>query len=94
MKISEETPANIGNPTKYTVREVTQIVVGLSGGESELVCEPRLKGGDLKRRCPQVSGAEKVRGWEPHLPAHERLRQMLDWFARRLDSSQEAATTG
>ncbi len=93
-KISEDTPANIGNPIiECTMREVAQMVVELSGGESEFVCEPPLKGGDIKRRCPQVSSTKEIFSWEPRLPARESLRQGSWWFVRRLDSNQEAATT-
>lgn len=70
------------------------MVVETSGGESEPVYEPLPKGGNPKRRCPQGSRAKEVLGWEVRLPAREGLKRTLDWFARRLDSSQRAATTG
>jgi dTDP-glucose 4,6-dehydratase len=94
MKSSEDRFVNIGNPAEYAARDIAQTVAELSGSESELVYEPLLKRDDPKRRCPRVSRAKEVLGWEPRLPARDGLGQTLDWFAQRLDSSQKAVTTG
>ena len=93
VKSSKDRPTNIGNPIEYVLREVTQMVVETSGGESELVYEPLPKGGNPKRRCPQGSRVKEVLGWVGAPPRSRGLRRTLDWFARRLDSSQRAATT-
>ena len=94
MKSSEDRPVNIGNPIEYTVREIARMVVEISGSESELVHRPLPQEDDPKRRCPDITRAKEVLGWEPRVPAREGLKRTLEWFARRLDSNQEAATTG
>ena len=74
-------PVNIGNPVEYTVREIAEMVVKLSGSGSEIVYGP-LPRDDPKRRCPDISRAREVLGWEPRTPAAEGLEKTLTWFAR------------
>ena len=93
MKSRETRLVNVGNPQENTVREIAQRVIGLSGSESELLYEPLPQEDDPKRRCPQLSCANEVLGWEPRIPAHEDLRKSVDWFAQRLDRPPKAVTT-
>jgi dTDP-glucose 4,6-dehydratase len=81
MRSSESRPVNIGNPVEYTVREIAEMVVKLSGSGSEIVYGP-LPRDDPKRRCPDISRAREVLGWEPRTPAAEGLEKTLTWFAR------------
>ncbi len=94
MNSSERGPVNIGNPQEYTVRGIAEMIVELSGSESELVYEPLPQEDDPKRRCPEISRAREVLGWEPRVPAREGLKTTMDWFAQRSESSRKAATTG
>ena len=80
MQSHENRPVNIGNPVEYTVREIAEMVVGLSGSPSEIVYEP-LPEDDPKRRCPDISRAREALGWEPGTPATEGLKKTLAWFA-------------
>jgi dTDP-glucose 4,6-dehydratase len=82
MRSSEIRPVNIGNPVEYSVREVAEMVIGLSGSRSEIVHEP-LPEDDPRRRCPDISRAREVLGWEPSTPASEGLEKTLLWFAGR-----------
>jgi dTDP-glucose 4,6-dehydratase len=86
MRSSESRPVNIGNPVEYTVREVAEMVIGLSGSRSEIVHEP-LPADDPRRRCPDISRARGVLGWEPRTPAIEGLEKTLLWFAGRSGSA-------
>ena len=72
---------NIGNPIKYTVREVAELVLELSGSPSELTYKP-LPEDDPKQRCPDISRARTSLGWEPRIPAEEGLSRTLEWFAK------------
>ena len=81
MQSEENGPVNIGNPVEHTVREIAEMVVGLSGSRSEIVHEP-LPQDDPKRRCPDISRARETLGWEPRIPAREGLEKTLAWFAR------------
>ena len=80
MEVSEARPVNIGNPTEMSVREIAETIVELSGGGSEILHGP-LPEDDPGRRCPDISRAREVLGWEPRTPTREGLRRTLDWFA-------------
>ena len=87
MRSEEIRPVNIGNPVEYTVREVAELVLELSGGENPIVYEA-LREDDPKRRCPDITRAKEILGWEPRVPAREGLKKTLDWFARKLGRRQ------
>jgi dTDP-glucose 4,6-dehydratase len=89
MKSSERRPVNIGNPQEHTVGEIAEMVIELSGAESELVHEP-LPEDDPKRRCPDIRRAREILGWEPRVPVREGLKKTLDWFAGRLEHREGA----
>lgn len=79
---SEETrPVNIGNPVEYPVREIAGMILDLSGSRSRLMYRP-LPQDDPQRRCPDITRARELLGWEPRVPAREGLKLTLDWFAR------------
>src|SRR5918992_3866059 len=78
---SDETrPVNIGNPIEYSVREVAQMVIEISGSRSGISHQP-LPEDDPKQRCPDITRAREVLGWEPQTPAREGLAKTLEWFA-------------
>ena len=81
MKSDETRPVNVGNPVEYTVREVAETVLRLSGSESPLVHEP-LPADDPKQRRPDITRAREVLGWEPKIGADEGLKTTIDWFAQ------------
>jgi len=81
MRSGEGRPVNIGNPVEHTVLEVAEIVLNLSGGAGGLAFEP-LPEDDPRRRCPDITRARKVLGWEPRVPAKAGLEMTLDWFAK------------
>jgi dTDP-glucose 4,6-dehydratase len=83
MKSDEIRPVNIGNPVEYSVREVAEMIIRLSGSRSEIVHEP-LPEDDPRRRCPDIGRAREVLGWEPRTTAREGLEKTLVWFARSL----------
>jgi dTDP-glucose 4,6-dehydratase len=80
MQSHENHPVNFGNPIEYTVREIAEMVVELSGSPSEIAHGP-LPQDDPKRRCPDISRARETLGWEPRTPATEGLKKTLAWFA-------------
>jgi dTDP-glucose 4,6-dehydratase len=83
MKSSESRPVNVGNPVEYTVGEIAQMIIEISGHEGELVHEV-LPEDDPRRRCPDISRAREVLGWEPRVGAREGLRRTFEWFADRM----------
>jgi len=82
MRSEEGRPVNVGNPEEYEVRVVARLVLELSGSDSPVVSRP-LPEDDPKQRCPDISRAREILGWEPRVGAREGLRITLDWFARR-----------
>src|SRR5215207_10743746 len=80
MKSEETRPVNIGNPVEYSVREVAEMVIELSGSQSEISHQP-LPEDDPKQRCPDITRAREALGWEPKTQASEGLAKTLPWFA-------------
>ncbi len=74
-------PMNIGNPNEFTVLELAENVLELTGAGSEIVFEP-LPVDDPKVRRPDISLAEEVLGWHPEVNLREGLRRTYDWYRR------------
>src|SRR5947208_15219185 len=74
-------PVNIGNPNEFTVLELAQRVLEVTGSSSEIVYEP-LPVDDPTQRKPDISLAKRVLGWAPRVPLDEGLRKTAAWFAR------------
>ncbi|TWU51955.1 UDP-glucuronic acid decarboxylase family protein [Rubripirellula reticaptiva] len=72
-------PVNIGNPVEFTIRELAEQVIALSGSKSKLVTRP-LPADDPTRRRPDISLAKEKLGWEPKIPLAEGLQKTIDWF--------------
>jgi dTDP-glucose 4,6-dehydratase len=86
MNSEESRPVNIGNPVEYSVKEVAEIILELSGSDSPLIYET-LPEDDPKQRCPDISRAREILGWEPSVPAAEGLKRTLDWFVEHVAST-------
>ncbi len=76
----------LGNPHEMSVRQVAEMIVELSGSGSGIVFEP-LPEDDPRRRCPDITRAREVLGWEPRVPPREGLQKTLGWFAGRSAAS-------
>jgi UDP-glucuronate decarboxylase len=72
-------PVNIGNPDEFTIRELAEQVIKLSGSASKLVERP-LPSDDPTRRRPDITLAKKELGWEPKIKLADGLTQTIDWF--------------
>ncbi|MFE1439902.1 UDP-glucuronic acid decarboxylase family protein [Streptomyces sp. NPDC058739] len=75
----EPGPFNLGNPEERTVRELAELVTGITGSGSELRHLP-LPVDDPVRRRPAITRAREGLGWEPRVPLEEGLRRTVDWF--------------
>lgn len=84
-------PVNLGNPTEFTIRELAELVIRLTGTKSKLVKRP-LPADDPTQRQPDISLARARLGWEPKVPLEEGLRRTIDWF-RSIDMSTFRAPT-
>jgi UDP-glucuronate decarboxylase len=72
-------PINIGNPEEFTVRELADLVLELTGSQSELCQEP-LPSDDPVRRCPDISLARETLDWEPRTRLRDGLKSTIDYF--------------
>ena len=79
-------PVNIGNPNEFTVRELADLVLEVTGSTSELVFEP-LPVDDPTRRRPDIGLARRVLGWEPQVQLREGLVRTAAHFAKVLAGS-------
>ena len=76
-------PVNVGNPNEFTVRQLAELVLGVTGSSSELVFEP-LPVDDPAQRQPDIGLARSALGWEPRIELREGLTRTADWFRRTL----------
>jgi dTDP-glucose 4,6-dehydratase len=81
-------PTNIGNPVECTVKELSSLVLQLTGSKSK-VDRRDLPEDDPKVRRPDIARARKMLGWEPQVPLKTGLQETIDYF-RALDPSRMA----
>jgi dTDP-glucose 4,6-dehydratase len=72
-------PVNIGNPHELTVRQVAERITGITGSRSPIELVDAVVD-DPQRRCPDISLARDVLGWEPKIEADDGLRRTAAWF--------------
>ena len=72
---------NIGNPDEFTMLELAELVLEVTGSASELVFEP-MPVDDPRQRRPDISLAERVLGWHPRVDLREGLARTHDWYRR------------
>tara|TARA_B100000614_G_scaffold261816_1_gene292776 strand:- start:191 stop:1165 length:975 start_codon:yes stop_codon:yes gene_type:complete len=74
-------PVNIGNPGEFTIRELAEKVIELTGSSSQLVFKP-LPADDPLQRKPDISLAQQELGWEPSVMLDEGLSRTAAYFKR------------
>ena len=78
---TEHEPVNIGNPGEFTLLELAELVVELTGSKSEIVFEA-LPVNDPQQRRPDITRAQELLGWEPVIDLREGLQRLLDESSR------------
>jgi dTDP-glucose 4,6-dehydratase len=86
----EHLPVNIGNPDEFTILECAQAVLEVTGSKSELKFED-LPVDDPTRRCPDITKAQALLGWEPRISLKEGLAKSLPFFTSKLASHAQSA---
>ena len=76
-------PVNLGNPGEFTILELAEKVIALSGSGSKLVYKP-LPADDPRQRQPDIALAGKELGWQPMTDLETGLRQTLEYFDKLL----------
>jgi nucleoside-diphosphate-sugar epimerase len=72
---------NLGNPREFTLNELADAVLRVTGSKSEVVHEA-LPIDDPQVRQPDITRAQQLLGWEPAVELEEGLRRMLPTFGR------------
>ncbi len=72
-------PVNLGNPHEFTIKELAELVLELTGSKSKIVYE-ELPQDDPTRRRPDITLAKRKLGWEPKVPLREGLIKTIEWF--------------
>jgi UDP-glucuronate decarboxylase len=89
METAEEVtgPVNLGNPVEFTIRELAEEVIALTGARSELIFQD-LPADDPRQRKPEIDLAERLLDWQPKVPLKEGLRDTVSYFERLLPQLQ------
>jgi UDP-glucuronate decarboxylase len=84
-------PVNLGNPNEFTMLELAEKVIELTGSHSRVVHRPRPQD-DPRQRRPDISKAKEELGWKPHTQLNEGLLRTIQYFERLLsDESVRSA---
>jgi dTDP-glucose 4,6-dehydratase len=82
---NEHEPTNIGNPSEFTILECAQVVLDVTGSKSKIRYEP-LPQDDPKQRCPDISKAKWLLGWEPKIDLRTGLKLSLEYFKTAVEA--------
>lgn len=83
-------PVNLGNPGEFTIRELAETVIEVTGSASTIDYRPLPKD-DPTRRRPDITLAKNALGWEPTVPLRDGLRPTIEYFASELKKGSTAA---
>jgi dTDP-glucose 4,6-dehydratase len=76
-------PMNIGNPGEFTILELAEMVLEVTGADVPIVHE-ELPADDPVRRRPDITLAREVLGWEPQVPLRDALERTCEWYRAEL----------
>ena len=83
MGSGESGPVNLGNPVEFTIRQLAELVIELTGARSRLVFRP-LPSDDPKQRRPDIGRAEAALGWRPNVALREGLARTIAYFEAQM----------
>ena len=72
-------PVNIGNPGEFTIKELAEKIIFITGSTSSIIEKP-LPQDDPRQRRPDISMAKSVLGWEPKIQLEQGLKKTIDYF--------------
>jgi len=72
-------PVNLGNPVEFSILELAEKVIELTGSKSRIIYKP-LPQDDPVRRCPDITLAEKELGWQPKMSLEVGLEKTVEYF--------------
>jgi UDP-glucuronate decarboxylase len=80
-------PVNLGNPVEFTILQLAEKVIEMTGSRSKIIRKP-LPADDPTQRCPNIGFARTELGWEPRVPLDEGLRRTIAYFESMLQTGQ------
>ncbi len=80
-------PMNMGNPGEFTIRQLAEHVIELTGSASKIICTP-LPADDPKQRRPDISLAREMLGWEPRAILRDGLMKTIAYFEELISKSR------
>ena len=83
-------PVNLGNPAEFTIKELAEQVIDLTGSPSRLVFQP-LPADDPRQRRPDIALARQALGWEPAVQLRDGLQKTIAYFEDRLRGRADAS---
>jgi UDP-glucuronate decarboxylase len=72
-------PLNLGNPDEFTIRQLAEVIIEMTGSKSKLIFED-LPSDDPKQRQPEIEQAQRLLEWEPKTKLRDGLRPTIDYF--------------
>jgi UDP-glucuronate decarboxylase len=81
-------PINIGNPNEFSIRELAELVIELTGSKSRLMTAP-LPSDDPRQRQPDITKAKELLGWAPRIPLREGLVKTIAYFDALLSEDDQ-----
>ena len=75
----ESGPVNLGNPEEFTVADFARLILRVTGSDSPVEHLP-LPVDDPTRRCPVITRASQVLGWQPQIQVEDGVRRTVEWF--------------
>ncbi len=84
-------PINLGNPDEFTILQLAELVIELTGSKSKLIYKPALPDDPAKRR-PDITLARQKLNWQPRIKLRDGLQKTIEWF-RSIDISRYRAPT-
>lgn len=72
-------PVNVGNPTEFTIKQLAELVIQLTGSASHIIYVP-LPSDDPLQRKPDISVAKKYLDWHPTIALEDGLKKTIDYF--------------
>ena len=77
-------PINLGNPTEFTIRQLAEIIIELTGSSSKIKFLPAVSD-DPQKRKPDISKAKDILQWEPTVELRAGLVKTIDYFKNRIE---------
>ncbi|MEA2081278.1 MAG: UDP-glucuronic acid decarboxylase family protein [Elusimicrobiota bacterium] len=89
FKSSENNPVNVGNPDEKKIIDFAKIILEVTGSSSKIIFG-KLPEDDPKVRCPDISRAKNILGWQPEISLKEGLLRTVEYFKSRRDAKGRA----